>query len=82
VIRGDAGHRAARRQAQGLAAEDRGQKAAAEVGTQRSEDRGQTAGDRSQKSEVRGKNKEEMDSPVGAAFPDLSLSKVSRDLAP
>ena len=49
---------------------------------QTTEDRGQTTGDRSQK-------KEERDSPVGAAFPDLpvpgvvpgSLSKVSRDLA-
>ena len=32
---------------------------------------------------VRGKEqrKEERDSPVGTAFPDLSLSKVSRDLA-
>jgi hypothetical protein len=39
---------------------------------QQAEERGQTTDDRRQK---------KRESPVGAAFPDLSLSKVSRDLA-
>jgi hypothetical protein len=72
----------------GQRAEDRGRRS--EVRRQLAVDSRQQAEDRrrpqrsevrSQKSEERIKNKEEMDSPVGAAFPNLSLSKVSRDLA-
>jgi hypothetical protein len=47
----------------------------------KTEDRGQRTEDRGQRTEDRGQRTEDRDPAVGAAFHDLSLSKVSRDSA-
>ncbi len=46
----------------------------------KAEDSRQKAAGRKKRSEVGSKRSGDKDSPVEAAFPDLSLSKVSRDL--